>query len=110
MDSEWHAVFDCPHHAASRGRFRLASGVALVSASPSSFVDLARCIVTFRTQKRNLEHFSRFLFDIRSTRRHHFRQLTTNGPKGRAKVVLRIHFRLWRDAWQLQKYGVILPS
>ena len=29
LDSEWHAVFDCPLHVAARSRFRLASGVTL---------------------------------------------------------------------------------
>ena len=109
LDSEWHAVFDCPLHVAARSRFRLASGVTLSSASPSAPVDLVRCICSFHNHKRNLEHFSRFVLNIRSTRRHHFRQLTTSGPSAQAKVAKRIAFRMWRDALQLQFYGSILP-
>ena len=85
------------------------SGLSLFSSSPCAPVDLVRSLSSFRNHKRNLEHFSRFVLDIRSTRRHYFRQLTSNGPSGRAKVVKRIVFRLWRDALQIQLYGTILP-
>ena len=110
LDSEWHAVFDCPEHSAARSRFRLVSGISLSSMSPCGPVDLVKLVSSFRNHRRNLEHFSRFVLNIRSTRRHHFRQLTTNGPSGRAKVVKRIAFRLWRDALQLQQHGTILPG
>ena len=110
LDSEWHAVFDCPQHSAARSRFRMSSGLSLFSSSPSAPVDLVRSLSSFRYHKHYLEHFSRFVLDVHSTRRHNFRQLTSNGLSGRAKVVKRIAFRLWRDALQIHLYGTIIPE
>ena len=96
MDTEWHAFCDCPLHSASRGRFEMASNVEFTSSLPSTVDDLVPLITSVRTNARNAGLFAKFALGIRSTRRHLFRQLSSDGPSGRRKVAARVLWERWR--------------
>ena len=80
IDSEWHAFCDCPLHSASRGRFVLASDVEFSSSLSSTVSDLVPLITSVRTNARKAGLLAKFALDIRSTRRHLFRQLSSARP------------------------------
>ena len=90
IDTEWHAFCDCPLHSASRGRFVMASGLELSSSLPSTVHDLLPLITSVRTDARKAGLLAKFAPEIRSTRRHLFRQLSSDGPAGRRKVTARV--------------------
>jgi len=90
MDSEWHAFLECPHTAAARQRFIRSTGLTPRCSSPSTPEDLVALFCQVRCNRRFLDRLALFAFDIRSTRRHMFRQLKSDGPSGRTKVALRI--------------------
>ena len=96
LDTEWHALCDCPLHSASRGRFVMASNVEISSSLPSTVGDLVSLITSVRTDVRKAGLLAKFTLDIRSTRRHLFRQLSSDGPSGRRKVAARVAWELWR--------------
>ena len=99
LDSEWHAIFECPFTAPARCRFEFATGIDMSTTYENNtlenFVTLFKHV---RTTAHLVEKFSFFALDIRSTRRHLFRRLTSDGLSGRAKVTLRITFQQWRAA------------
>ena len=96
MDTEWHAFCDCPLHSASRSRFVMASNFEFSTSLPSTVGDLVPLITSVRTNARNAGLFAKFALDIRSTRRHLFRQLSSDGPSGRSKVAARVAWERWR--------------
>ena len=85
-DSEWHAVFDCKLHSASRNRFRLA--LRLFPQHHFTFLprslcgritiaaDLAVLVTQIRHEERLVCDFARFVADILSTRQRAFRKLS----------------------------------
>ena len=96
IDTEWHAFCDCPLHSASRGRFVMASGLELSSSLPSTVQDLVPLITCVRSNACKAGLLAKFALDIRSTRRHLFRQLSSDGPSGRRKVAARVLWERWR--------------
>ena len=105
IDSEWHAFCDCPLHSASRGRFVLASDVEFSSSLPSTVSDLVPLITSVRTNARKAGLLAKFALDIHSTRRHLFRQLSSEGPSGRRKVAVRVAWERWRAGMRLTQPG-----
>ena len=96
MDIEWHALCDCPLNSSSRGWFVMASEVELSSSLPSTVQDLVPLITSVRSNARTVGLLAKFALDIRSTRRHLFRQLSSDGPAGRSKVAARVAWERWR--------------
>ena len=84
IDSEWHALLDCPCHSASRGRFAMACEVEFPTSLPSTVEDLVPLVTFVRSNARKAGLLAKFALDIRSTRRHLFRQLSSGGPAGRS--------------------------
>ena len=99
LDSEWHAFCDCPCLASARRRFEVSSGISVVSSVPSTPDDFVNLFKTVRSNMHLSNRFSFFALDVRSTRRHLFRRLTSDGLSGRVKVTLRLTFQRWRVAF-----------
>ena len=98
LDSEWHALLDCPSHAAARARFTLATNFSLDNETESTSKDLSRIVKYTRNSASWLGELAKFLLNIRTTRRRDHRHLTSNGPNGRIKVSLRLVWERWRSA------------
>ena len=96
MDIDWHAFCDCPLHSASRSRFVMASNFEFSTSLPSTVGDLVLLITSVRTNARNAGLFAKFALDIRSTRRHLFRQLSSSGRTGPNMVDTRVAWERWR--------------
>ena len=96
-DSEWHAFLECPLHNAARGRFSLATGYIFpTSLTPCTAVDLASLVSFVRQNAHMVGHLATFALNIRSTRRHLFRRLGTDGPSGRHRVLMRVVWERWQ--------------
>ena len=74
----------------------MASNFEFSTSLPSTVGDLVPLITSVRTNARNAGLFAKFALDIRSTRRHLFRQLSSDGPSGRGKVAQRVAWERWR--------------
>ena len=74
----------------------MASEVELSSSLPSTVQDLVPLITCVRSNARKAGLLAKFALDIRSTRRHLFRQLSSDGPSGRRKVAARVLWERWR--------------
>ena len=98
LDSEWHAFFDCPSHAAARGRFALATNFSFDNETESTAEDLSRIVTYTRNSASWMGELAKFLLNIRTTRRRDHRQLTSNGPNGRNRVQIRLVWECWRAA------------
>ena len=98
LDSEWHAVFDCPSHTAARARFELATNFSLDNEIESTCKDLSHIITYTRNNASWLGELGKFLLNIRTTRRRDHRHLTSNGPNGRIRVQRRLVWECWRAA------------
>ena len=98
LDSEWHAVFDCPSHAAARGRFALATSFSLNIEIESTAQDLRHIVTYTRQNASRLGELAKFLLNIRTTRHREHRHLTSNGPNGRRRVERRLVWECWRAA------------
>ena len=85
-DSEWHALCDCPSVSAARTRFQLRTDIELATANPSTVEDLCNIVSLVKTDRKLSGALSHFALDIRATRRHLFRKLSSNGPHGRVFV------------------------
>ena len=96
LDSEWHALFDCPSHAAARGRFTLAMKFFRDSDAESTVADLCKIVTYTKHCASRLGELAKFLLNIRTTRRRDHRHLTSNGPNGRLRVQLRLVWECWR--------------
>ena len=90
------AVLECPLHSASRGRFAMACEVEFPTSLPSTVEDLVPLVTFVRSNARKAGLLAKFTLDIRSTRRHLFRQLNSSGLAGRSKVVARVAWERWR--------------
>ena len=98
LDSEWHALYDCPSHDAARCRFALATKFSRNSDVESNPADI-NTIVAFAGKNAGLlGELAKFLLNIRMTRRRDHRRLTSDGPNGRNKVVHRLVWESWRAA------------
>ena len=102
LDSEWHAIFDCPSHAAARGRFTLATKFLRESDSESTVTDLCHIVTYTRSCASRLGELAKFLLNIRLTRRRNHRHLTSNGPNGRVRLLRRLVWDSWRNALTLE--------
>ena len=98
LDSEWHAVFDCPSHASARCRFALATNFSLGNEIESTAQDLSYIVTHTRHNASWSGELAKFLLNIRTTRRREHRHLTSNGPNGRNRVVRRLVWDCWRAA------------
>ena len=98
LDSEWHAVFDCPSHASARARFAFATNFSWNNETESTAKDLSRLVTYTRHNASWLGELAKFLLNIRTTRRRDHRHLTSNGPNGRIKVERRLVWDSWRAA------------
>ena len=74
----------------------MASEVELSSSLPSTVQDLVPLITCVRSNARKAGLLAKLALDIRSTRRHLFRQLSSDGPSGRRKVAARVLWERWR--------------
>ena len=74
----------------------MASGLELSSSLPSTVQDLVPLITCVRSNACKAGLLAKFALDIRSTRRHLFRQLSSDGPSGRSKVAARVAWERWR--------------
>ena len=95
IDSEWHALFDCPSHAAARGRFAQGTNFARNSGVHSTPADISLIVTYTRESASRLGELAKFLLNIRMTRRRDHRRLTSDGPNGRNKVLRRLVWDCW---------------
>ena len=98
IDSEWHALFDCPLVTSARGRFTLCTEFEFAHSKPSNPEDLVSLLSFVRNSPRSLGHLATFAYDIRATRHHNFRRLCSNGRLGRGRVLMRLVWERWKDA------------
>ena len=98
LDSEWHALFDCPSHAAARGRFTLATKFFRDSNTESTVAELCKIVTYTKHCVSHLGKLAKFLLNIRMTRRRDHRHLTSNGPNGRVRLLRRRILYCWRNA------------
>ena len=66
-------------------------------------------LVTYtRSCASRLGELAKFLLNIRLTRRRNHRQLTSNGPNGRVRLLRRLVWDSWRNALTLEHWFLIL--
>ena len=90
LDSEWHALFDCPSHAAARGRFTLATKFFRDSNTESTVAELCKIVTYTKHCVSHLGKLAKFLLNIRMPRRRDHRHLTSNSPNGRVRLLRRL--------------------
>ena len=89
LDSEWHAVFDCPLVAPARGRFETALNVSLGVDGPSSATSLARLVLAGRQEGVGwVVEFARLVSDLVRSRTCEMRQLSAKGELSRGLEVM----------------------
>ena len=88
-DSEWHAFCECPCFAAARGRFCFSTALQINCSTPCTVDDLCLLVTAAAGRPSSSGELARFALNIRSSRRHLFRQLSSDGPAGRALVAAR---------------------
>ena len=98
LDSEWHALYDCPSHAAARGRFAMATNFSWDNETESTSKDLSYIVTYTRDSASWLGELAKFLQNIQMTRRRDHRRLTSDGPNGRITVLRRLVWECWRAA------------
>ena len=98
LDSEWHALFDCPSHVDVRGRFALATKFSRDSDAKSTVADLCKIVTYSKHCASRLGELAEFLLNIRMTRRRDHRHLTSNGSNGRVRLLRRLSWDCWRNA------------
>ena len=96
LNSEWHALFECPSHEAARGRFALATCYSRAAQIENTSEELKDIVTYTRNCARRSGELAKLLLNIRTTRRCLHRQLTSNGLKGRARVLRQILWGCWR--------------
>ena len=74
----------------------MACEVEFPTSLPSTVEDLVPLVTFVRSNARKAGLLAKFALDIRSTRRHLFRQLSSDGPSGRSKVAARVAWERWR--------------
>ena len=90
VDSEWHAFCECPGAAAARERFCYTTRLEIKCSSPCKVDDLCALLAAVAGSPRLSGELARFALNIRSSRRHLFRQLSSDGQTGRALVAARL--------------------
>ena len=96
LDSEWHAFLDCPEHESARGRFSLKTDYVFSHSLPSLAEDLTPLFTFVRNDIHFVGQLAKFSLNIRSTRRHNFRRLSSGGQLGRNKVIMRVAWERWK--------------
>ena len=89
VDSEWHAVCECPSVSAARNRFQTRTDIDVATVNACTVDDLSRVVFLVNNDSKLSGAFSHFMCDIRATRRHVFRKLS-NGPHGRSHVAAQL--------------------
>ena len=89
LDSEWHAFCECPGFAAARSRFCCSTALQINCSNPCAVDDLCSLVAAAVGGASLSGELARFALNIRSSRRHLFRQLSSDGPSGRALVAAR---------------------
>ena len=89
FDSEWHAFCECPGFAAARSRFCFNTALQINCSTPCTVDDLCSLVAAVAGSASLSGELARFALNIRSSRRHLFRQLSSDGPSGRALVAAR---------------------
>ena len=74
----------------------MACEVEFPTSPPSTAEDLVPLVTFVRSNARKAGLLAKFTLDIRSTRRHLFRQLSSSGRTGRSKVDARVAWERWR--------------
>ena len=90
------AICECPLHAAARRRFVDATGYDFAQTSPDTAESLIPLVTHVRKNALYSGELAKFVFNLRATRRHSFRQLKSNGRLGRTRVSLRLTWERWR--------------
>ena len=90
VDSEWHAVCECPSVSAARTRFQTRTDIDVTTVHVCTVDDLSRVVFRVNHDNKLSGAFSHFMYDIRATRRHVFRKLSSNGPHGRSHVAAQL--------------------
>ena len=88
-DSEWHAFCECPGLIAPRERFCFSTKIEIKCSKPCSVDDLCSLLAGVAGSPRLSGELARFALNIRSFRRHLFRQLSSDGLSGRTLVATR---------------------
>ena len=88
-DTEWHAFFECQCFTSARNQFCFSTKRVLNCANPCTVDDLCSLVTAVADNEESAGELARFALSIRSTRRHLFRQLSSDGPSGRALVAAR---------------------
>ena len=86
FDSEWHAFCECPGFAVARERFCLRTGLEIKCSDPSTVEDLCSLLAAAASSPRLSGELARLALNIRSSRRHLFRRLSSDDQHGRALV------------------------
>ena len=97
-DSEWLAFCEFPGFAVARERFCLSTSLENKSSNPSTVEDLCSLLATVASLPRLSGELTRFALNVRSSRRHLFRRLSSDGQHGRTFVVARSAFFTHRIA------------
>ena len=90
VDSEWHAVCECPSVSAARTRFQTRTDIDVTTVHVCTVDDLSRVVFRVNHDSKLSGASSHFMYDIRATRRHVFRKLSSNGPHGRSHVAAQL--------------------
>ena len=98
LDLEWHALFDCPSHAAARGRFTISTKFCRDNEAESTVADLCHIVMYAKHCASRLGELAKFWLNIRLTRRRDHRHPTSNGPNGRVRLLRRVVWDIWPNA------------
>ena len=90
VDSEWHAVCECPSVSAARNRFQTRTDIDVATVNACTVDDLSRVVFLVNKDSKLSGAFAQSANDIRATRRHFFRKLSSNGPHGRSHVAAQL--------------------
>ena len=88
-DSEWHAICECPCFASARNRFCFSTKLNINYPAPCSVNDLCSLVAAVAGDARLSGELARFALNVRSTRRHLFRRLSSDGQTGLTLVATR---------------------
>ena len=89
-------ICECPVGAAARRRFVYATGYDFAQDAPYTVQSLIPVVMHVRSNAHLVGELAKFVFDLRASRRHSFRQLTSNGRLGHARVLIRLSWERWR--------------
>ena len=90
IDTEWHAFCECPTVDAARKRFCETTKLTISDSNPCTVRDLHDLVAAVAADSRLVGALAQFSYDIRATRRHHFRTLSSNGHSGRIFVAAQL--------------------